>query len=296
MELKQLKQFIVLSEALSFRKAAERLHMAQPPLSISIGALEKELGVKLFERFPTGVKITHIGQELLADARRTLHYAEHLRATAKMAAQGQKDVLKVDFVASSTIRLLPKAIARFRATNPQVDLQLNESTANLITTALMECRIDIGLIRYPAAIDASLAMDVVERNTLVAALPPDHPLGKKSSLTLEQLKDEPFVLFENRDGSTSHVSALIACQQAGFTPKVVQQVAHAQTLISLVESGMGVALVPDTYEHLAQRRLSFKRLRGQTNHPIGIALVYREEEKDRPLISSFRHAAMPNSD
>src|SRR5690606_11141326 len=153
-------------------------------------------------------------------------------------------------------------------------------------------RIDVGLIRYPAAIDASLAMEVVERNTLVAALPPRHPLSKKSSITLEQLKDEPFVMFENQVGSTSYVAAQIARQQAGFTPNVIQQVAHAQTLISLVESGMAVALVPDIYEHLAHRRISFKRIRGMVARPVGIAIIYRKDEADRPLVRSFRDAAI----
>lgn len=292
MELKQLNQFVVLSEALSFRKAASRLHMTQPPLSISIRALEDELGVRLFERRSTGIELTDEGRTLLGDARRALYYAQRVRDSAQMLSQGRAGTLRVDFVASSTIKLLPRVLAEFRAVAPNVDLRLNESTADLITDALRECRIDVGLIRYPAEIDASLSMEIVERSTLVIALPLDHPLAKSGARRLQDFRDEPFIFFENLAASTSHASALLACHHAGFIPNIVQQVSHAQTLLSLVESGMGVSLVPDTYRYLARRRVCFVDLVGIPDQAIGIGMVCRADEVDRPLIRAFRDAAL----
>lgn len=292
MELKQLNQFAVLSEELSFRKAAARLHMSQPPLSISIKTLEDELGVRLFERRSTGVVITEEGNQILANAHRALHYAQQVKETARMSAQGRAGTLRVSFVASATFKLLSRTITNFREQQPDADLRLTESTADQITSALHECRIDVGLVRYPAEVDDSLSMEIVERNTLVAVLPLKHALAKRSSLRLQELRNEPFIFFERVKASTTHTTALTACLHAGFVPNIVQQVSFAQTMLSLVESGMGVALVPDTYESLAQRRLSFKPLADLVCPPIGIALLYRKEEGDRPFVCSFREAAL----
>jgi DNA-binding transcriptional LysR family regulator len=288
MDLKQLRQVLVLAETLNFRSAADRLHMAQPPLSVSIRRLEDELGARLFERSRAGVRITAVGKSVLEHARRALFHAEQFRQTASLAAGGHVGSLRIDFVASSTVRLLPRAIAHFRAACPGVELHLSEANTDAIMLALRDGRTDVGIVRYPTPSHASVSTTMLERNHYVAALPRGHRKAGRARLRLADLRDEPFIFPSREEGSAAYMSALLACQRAGFIPNIVQQAGHAQSIVALVESGLGVALVPDVWESLAPRAVVFKRLVGMQEDETGLALACRRDEEQAALIGNFR--------
>jgi len=242
MNLKQLHQFVVLSETLSFTTAAAKLSMSQPPLSVAIRLLEDEIGERLFERSTGGVKLTVAGRGLIVHARRTLFHADQFRQTARQVSSGQVGNLRISFVASSTISLLPQAIAHFRADHPMVDLRLSEAGTNAIMAGLLDGLIDIGLVRSPAPNYPSVATVIVQKNHYVAALPGNHPKARKINLRLADLSDEPFIMPSPLDGSATYMSMMHACSYAGFVPNIVQEASQAQTIVALVESGLGVAL------------------------------------------------------
>lgn len=290
MNLKQLNQFVVLAETLNFRVAAARLNMAQPPLSVSIRLLEEEIGERLFERSTGGVRLTVVGKNVLEHARRTLFHAEQFRHSAQLVAGGQIGSLRINFVASSTFRLLPRAIAHFRAHHPRVDLRLSEAGTNAIMVGLRDGLIDIGLVRYPTPNHPSVATVIVENNHYVAALPANHPKAAKARLRLSDLRDEPFIMPSPLEGSAAYMSMMHACWHAGFVPNIVQEASQAQTIVALVEGGLGVALVPNLWQHLAPRAVAFRRLYAMPKATLGLAFACRKEEEDAVLLRAFRHS------
>lgn len=283
-----MRQVLVLAETLNFRLAAERLNMAQPPLSVSIRKLEDEIGTPLFDRSRAGVKLTAAGKGVLEHARRTLFHAEQFRLSAQLGAGGQIGTLRISFVPSSTIRLLPRSIAHFRARHPRVDLRLSESGTNAAMAGLRDGLIDIGLVRYPTPNHPSVATVIVETNHYMIALPATHPRARTARLHLADLRDEPFIMPSPLDGSASYMSMMHACASAGFVPNIVQEASQAQTILALVESGLGIALVPNVWQHLAPRAVTFHPLTGMAKQKIGLAMAYRKEEEDAVLLRAFR--------
>jgi DNA-binding transcriptional LysR family regulator len=287
MNLKQLNQFVVLAETLNFRIAAARLHMAQPPLSVSIRLLEEEIGERLFDRSTGGVKLTAVGQSVIEHARRTLFHAEQFRHAAQLAAGGHVGSLRINFVASSAIRLLPRSIGHFRFGHPRVDLRLAEAGTNSIVAALRDGLIDVGIVRYPSPIHPSVVTVLVERHRYLAALPARHPKAGKTRLRLADLRDEPFIMPSPIEGSAAYMSMMLACQHAGFVPYIVQEASHAQTIVALVESGLGVALVPDVWKDLAPRDVVFREVAGLPRSEMGFAFACRKDEQGAVLLRSF---------
>ena len=276
MELRQLEQFIAVAETLNFRRAAERLHMAQPPLSVAIRKLEEEIGARLFERQPRGVTLTAAGTAALGRAQRCLNEAGALRDAAQAAAGGERGLLRVGFVGSATYALMPRLLPAFRARYPDVELVLRES-ANLELLALVESgELDIGLVRYPTGSASALRFEIVERDVFCAALPAGHALGKKKRLTLAMLAREPFVDYASTRVPGLHAMVMLAFQQAGLAPQVSQEATQVQTVISLVQSGMGVALVPSVSARLAARDVVFRPVEGlPASAAISLAMASR---------------------
>jgi DNA-binding transcriptional LysR family regulator len=275
MELLQLKQFCAVADAMSFRRAAEALHMAQPPLSVAIRKLEEELDAQLFERRGRSIRLTPAGAEALRTARRCLASADDVRAATRSAAKGESGRVRVGFVGSATYALLPRLLPVFRARWPQIELELREST-NLELLGLVEAeRLDIGLVRFPTADASALQFQIVERDVFQAVLPKGHPLAAQRSVSLKALAQEPFIDYAATQVPGLHAMVMLAFQQAGLSPRAAQQATQVQTVISLVESGLGVALVPSVSARLASKRVVFRPVRGLSAAAgIGIALAY----------------------
>jgi DNA-binding transcriptional LysR family regulator len=275
MELRQLRQFITLADTLNFRRAAERLHMAQPPLSVSIRKLEDELGSPLFSRLNREVRLTHAGLATLENARACVFHADEAKRAVKLAASGLGGQLRIAFVGSVTYRLLPKLIPRYRNESPEVKLELIEASNSQILSLLAAHEVDVGIIRTPIAQAADVTIVPIESDVFVAALPCTHRLARKSQLSMQDFRDEPFVQYTAGRVPGLHAIAMLVFQQAGMLPRVTQEAIQVQTVISLVESGLGIALVPSVCASHASDRIAFRSIRDlPPAGVIGISLAY----------------------
>jgi DNA-binding transcriptional LysR family regulator len=276
MELRQLTQFCPVADALSFRRAAELLHMAQPPLSVAIRKLEDELGAQLFERRGRSIALTDVGADALQRARRVLAEVDELRQVTRLAAAGDTGRVRIGFVGSATYSLLPRLLPLFRRRHPGIELELHESTNEELLAQLEAARLDLALVRFPTRSKAgALRMAMVESDQFQAVLPKGHPLAAGRSVTLKALAEYPLIDYSSSRVAGLHAMVMLAFQQAGLAPQVAQEATQVQTVISLVESGMGVALVPSVAARLASRQVVFRPIRGLPDGlAIGLALAW----------------------
>ena len=260
MELRHLRYFVTVAEELHFGRAAERLFISQPPLSQQIQQLEREIGVSLFLRTSRSVKLTPAGEIFLRDARLILAAVDNAVLGAKRAARGEEGWLGIGFAASATYDLLPAVLHDFRESYPAIELSLVELNAAEQAIALQDQSIHIGFARPPIEGD-TLLVGAILNEPFVAALPHTHPLASKLELSLIELASEPFVSFPELPLPSYAKSVRLACEEAGFTPRVVQEVREMQTAISLVVAGLGIALLPASVAHLHRTGLTLLPLK-----------------------------------
>jgi DNA-binding transcriptional LysR family regulator len=288
MDLRQIRQFIAVAEHLSFRKAAGSLHMSQPPLSVSIKQLEQDLGVALFERSRSGVQLTSAGQLILDDAMQLDLLARRLREKAKSAMLGLTGRLRIGFVGSATYNLMPRILPAFRRQYPQVTLELVESTTSAILTNLENGSLDIGLIRYPVLESTQLFLRPVQWDELVLAVHNSHPLLSLKNVHLHDLESEPFIMYSSAAANSLRTLIVFACQSVGFVPIIAQEAIQIQTVISLVESGFGIALVPSISQYFRSRTVTFIRIAGE-NEMLKVAIAIAIDKKfASPTAQEFR--------
>ena len=277
--LRQMQQFLAVAEMLSFRRAAERLNMAQPPLTAAIRQMEHDLGVRLIERGNRVTGLTPAGRMLQDEARLTLLQAERAVAQTRRAGAGMVGSLRIGFVASAMRHLLPPLLAGFRASRPDVILTMAEEPTARQVLALLENRQDIGVIVLPLLPDAErrLTTRLVLRSRLVAAIPSIHSLANSERpLKLAALASEPWVLFPPMEGPGLASAIFRGCSRAGFSPRVVQQAVQMETIIGLVAAGVGVALVPEPPPGVVRPGVVFRPLSGAgAPIPYEVALAWR---------------------
>lgn len=291
MDLRRIRHFVTLAETLNFRRAAERLHMAQPPLTVSIQKLEAELGTRLFNRESTGVSLTNSGQAVLVEARKLLFHGSQLRETARSALEGTGGTLQIGFVGSATYGMLQKLLPLYRAQYPGVELVLREATSMAIMQQLEDQALDVGLVRVPLLQASRATLVQLERDTFIAALPRGNVLAGKGLLKLSDMAGEAFVMYAPTHAAGLHSTAMLACQQAGFIPRVTQEAVQVQTVLALVESGLGVALVPAVMQRFASDKIVYRAFVDfPSTASIGLALAYMAETES-PAASSFRKLA-----
>lgn len=266
MELRHLRYFVAVAEELHFGRAAERLHIAQPPLSRQIRDLEEELGVPLFDRVARGIELTPAGRAFLPEARLTLAQAERAQRSAQRAAKGEIGRLRVGFVEAATYSaILPNVLGFFRMHLPQIGLSLFEMSSGEQEEAFRDGRIDLGMLDNPPP-DAErwLNVEPVYGDPLVAALPESHPLAAAARVTLADLAGDSFVLFPRSDVPRLYDEFIASCRAAGFSPRVVQQAAGWHTLAGLVGAGVGTGFVPRSLADARRPGIVYKRVRGLT--------------------------------
>jgi DNA-binding transcriptional LysR family regulator len=292
MDLRRIRHFVVLAETLNFRRAAERLHMAQPPLTVSIQKLEAELGTKLLERSSSGVSLTATGRTVLVEARKLLFHGSQLGAIARSTLDGTGGTLHVGFVGTTTYGMLQKVVPRFRAEHPGVELVLHEATSVAILQQLEDHGLDIGLVRTPLLRSTGATLVPLERDEFIVALPRGHALAGKGPLHLGELAGEAFVRYGAGAAAGLHSAAMLACQSAGFMPRVAQQGVQVQTLLALVESGLGIALVPSVMQRYASDKIEYRPLLDlPQGAAVGLALAYMPQTES-PAAARFRAAAV----
>lgn len=297
MELRHLRYFVTLAEELHFGRAARRLHVSQPPLSIQIKALEDELGVLLFERSQRRVELTSAGAVFLKDAREILARTASAADSARRAARGETGDLTVGFVTTADYNVLPRALREFRQSNPLVRLTLREATSDVQLRDLADGRMDVGFLLPPVDDDRLDTLPLV-REPLVAALPEQHPLARgKGPLALHKLAESPFILIPRHMAPGLYDDIVSFCRGAGFSPRVEQEAVQMQTIVSLVSVGLGIALIPASLRHLARTGVVYRSLK-EASPLIETVLAWRRTD-NRPTLHRFLEAvrrAVPPDD
>ncbi|MCC5640083.1 LysR family transcriptional regulator [Nostoc sp. CHAB 5844] len=244
MELRHLRYFIMVAEELHFGRAAQRLNMAQQPLSRQIRDLEAEMGVQLFYRTKRTVRLTEAGQVFLKEASKILEQTEQAVMLAQRTSQGKAGRLAIGFTGPALNRTLPRIVRLFKAKHPQIELSLERMQTNEQVAALISGQLQVGLLHPPIQND-TLRLETVHREPLVVFLPDYHPLANvpTDTISIQALASESFILFPRRVGSVLYDQIIQLCQQAGFSPNVVQEVIPQQIIVGLVSAGIGVSLL-----------------------------------------------------
>jgi DNA-binding transcriptional LysR family regulator len=260
-DLWQLRYFIALAEHLHFGRAAAALHISQPPLSRAIRALEERLGVALFVRNRRRVELAPAGERLLEEARRTVAQLERAVGELRGMAAGERGRLRIGFVSLADYGVLPGLLKAYKAARPGVQLALREMLSPEQSAALAAGTLDFGLLLPPVSEAAGLEHLVVQRERFVAALPARHRLAAaRGPLAMSALAGESFVMVPRQiaPGLYDIVSGLAA--RAGFSLNVAQEAIQMQTVVSLVSSGLGAAVVPGSIANLGRRGVVYRKL------------------------------------
>lgn len=285
MDLRHLRYFIAVVEEKSFLRAAARLHISQPPLSTQIKELERELDAILLDRSPRGVELTAAGRVFYAEARSILARVEHARIATHRAAHGEEGTLTIGFVSIADYSVLPPALRQFRTQFPAIDVQLHELTTDAQIRELAAERIDVGIALAPVD-DQNLTFTPLHAEKLVVAIPTEHRLAQKGgTVRLRDLAEEQFVMVPRILAPGLHDLMLAFCRDCGFVPQVMQYAKQMQTVISLVSSGFGVALVPESLQNLNRTGVTYLKIT-ESSPDIQVGIIFRKHDRN-PVISSF---------
>lgn len=287
MELRHLRYFVAVAEELSFTRAAERLHIGQPPLSQQIQALEAEVGAQLLERSKRWVRLTEAGKLFLTDARRVLALAEQAKLTAQRAQRGETGELRVGFTFSTPFTpLFARVIKRYRQQYPGVVLTLHE-LATLPQLAALEAReLDLGFVRtVSTALPESIRLTELRQDPLLLVLPSDSPLARKKKVPVKDLEGLPFVMYPKDAGTGIYPQIFRLCRAAGFTPQIAMEAGEASTIIGLVAAGCGVTVLPDSFNNIHMEGVVYRRL----DDPAATTSLLLAQRADdiSPLVEAF---------
>jgi DNA-binding transcriptional LysR family regulator len=285
MELRHLRYFVAVAEELHFRRAAERLHISQPPLSQQIRQLEAELDVQLLERSRRRVELTAAGEAFYTRAREILDAVDDAGRVARRVQRGEFGRLSVGFVGSAMYSILPEVLQAFREQREGVELRLRELTTAAALDQLESGRIDVAFVRPQSPPRSGIAVETVLREEIIVALPESHRLAGREELALDELTGEPLVLF-TRTGSPGVREVLeAATARFGGEGQLVQEAAEVQTVIGLVAGGVGFSLVPSSVRSLTRRGVVYRSI---TDAPsIELVLAWRADDRS-PVLAAFR--------
>ena len=260
-ELRLWRQFLAVADELHFGRAAQRLHMTQPPLTQAIALLEAHLGIRLFDRTKRSVQLTVAGAALVPEARDLLVRALALPGFARASADGKAGRLRLAFVSTVGFELLPQWVRGFRALYPQVQLELIEATGDQQLQSLDRVDIDAGfMLHSPGFVPPGLASVLIVREPLVLALAKHHALASSGTLDLLQVLEEPLVCFPRRILPSLHDAIVGLYHAAGRSPLVAQEAIQMQTIVNLVAAGLGVAWVPDSVRQFQRTGVVYRAL------------------------------------
>jgi DNA-binding transcriptional LysR family regulator len=283
MELRHLRYFVAVAEELHFRRAAERLHMSQPPLSQQIRRLEEDVGATLLVRNQRRVELTAAGAAYYARARDILDAVEDAARDARRVQRGEVGRMDVGFVGSAVYSIVPDLLRTFRARHPDVGLRLRELGTTEQLRRLEDGRLDVGFLRPPGG-RPGLSIETVLREPVVVALPDGHRLAAAAEVPVAELAGEPLVLM-TRSGAPGLRDALAPVTDALGEDPIVQEVAEMQTVIGLVAAGVGVSLVPESVRALARSGVVYRPLAGEPPQ-VTLSAAWRTGD-DSPVLAAF---------
>jgi DNA-binding transcriptional LysR family regulator len=266
MELRHLRYFLAVAEELSFSRAADRLGIAQPPLSQQIQALEKELGAALFNRETRPIHLTLAGQALLDEARMILAQLEQTVSRIQRIQRGNLGSLSIGFTSSMSNGILPNILQAFRHLYPDVNLNLREQNSNLQIQMLHDRQTDIAFVySTPESLEAhDLETFPLVQEPLVLVLHHSHRLAAQSSVRLSDLTDEAFIMPSRLLGSDLYEQIHHLYHQCGFLPNIVQEVTFPITILGLVAGEVGISILPSSVQNLQRKNVVYRSIQGET--------------------------------
>ncbi|MGE3349937.1 MAG: LysR family transcriptional regulator [Ramlibacter sp.] len=283
MELRHLRYFLAVAEAGHMTRAAETLGIQQPPLSLQIKALEKELGVALFQRHPKGVTLTDAGRLFRTEAQRLVDDVAAMTRRMAHVARGEVGQLSVGFTSSAAAhRFTAEALRACRRSHPGVVLSLSEDNAADITEAVAAARLQCGLIRVPVSRPTGLAFETLLREPVVVALPRDHALARRAGgrkpLALAELRHDPLILVRRPGAPGLYANLLALFEEQGYQPRVLSEVGRMGTSLNLVAAGAGIAVVPASMQGQHPHAVVYLPLLEGARLDAPLTLVYREAD------------------
>lgn len=285
MDLRQMRYFLAVAEERNFNRAAERLHMAQPPLTRQIKALEVDLGTALFVRTPRGVDLTEAGAALLDEVPNLLALAQRARERTQRAGQGLAGRLDVGTFGSGVLDVIPRMLARFHAARPDVRIVLHNQTKAEQIAALRERRIAVGFNRLVPP-ESDLVVETVLRERMVVALPEQHALAARKRLTLADLDGQPMILYPNQPlpGLAQRIAAAFARDDLRL--RVEQEVEDVLTATALVSGGFGLCITTESGMSLRLPGVTFRPLDCDALRDLELACLYRRGDAS-PVLAAF---------
>ena len=285
MDLRQMRYFLAVAEERNFNRAAERLHIAQPPLTRQIRALEDELDTLLFVRTPKGVELTEAGAALLDEVPNLLSLAQRARERTQLAGQGRTGRLDVGIFGSGVLDVIPRILARFHAERPDVRIVLHNQTKAEQLEALRERRIAVGFNRLVPP-DSDVQVETVLRERMVVALPAHHPLAARKRLALHDLDEQPMILYPNLPLPGLAQRVMQAFERDGLRLRVEQEVEDVLTSIALVAGGFGLSVTTESATSLRLPGVVYRTLDCPALRDIELACLYRRGDPS-PVLAAF---------
>lgn len=256
MDLRHLNYFLILAEELNFSRAAERLHISQPPLTRMIQQIESELGVLLFERSKRNVMLTSAGVELLHDAKQMIQQMQTVKKRLAVFGKGEIGTLKIGYVGAVMHTELPTLLANFAKNFPNISLHFEEQPNANLLLGLNNNTLDAAFVRTWLRSE-NVVEKIILKEPFVAVVPARHPLASKKKIAVKDLKNENFITFARECGPTIFDSFLVLCSKAGFTPRILHHASQLNSVLRLVESGFGVSLLPMNIDKGYNLKLKF---------------------------------------
>src|SRR6201996_4771676 len=287
-ELRHLRYFVAVAEELHFGRAAERLHVAQPPLSQQIRKLEDLLGYVLFVRTSRSVTLTPAGEALLQRARRTLRNVQRDIDETRSIARGDVGSLHIGFIGSAMLTTLPGIFRSYGKAFPRVRLHLHESFTAMVIEGLENGTLDAGILRDGDALEGFEVITILSE-PFVAVLPSTHPCARQKSISVASLRDDPFVYYPRSAGTRAYEKPLTLCEEHGFRPQIVQEASHWLTILRPIAAGQGVTIAPACVRQIASSEVVCLPLRG-AKAVSNVELAWPAGDS-RPIVERFRQIA-----
>jgi len=281
LELRHFTYFLAVAEELHFRKAAERLFISQPGLSRQIKQMEEIIDAKLFIRTKRSVRLTEAGKFLKKEIEYIFNHIDFTIKQACLINAGSEGEIRIGFLGSAMQSVIPELLVKVNETYPDIQFSLEELSNHLQVEAIEKDQLDLGFVRL-ARVPEDIRMKPIRTDTFSLVVPKDHKLTQKAFKSVAQVAEEEFILFSSDYSSAYYDQIMSICEDQGFTPKISHKSVHAQTIYKLVESGMGVAIVPTSLQYGFDLKVKFFEIPNIKQKTV-LSVIWKEDNRNPAL-------------